>query len=80
METTLAEHRIRLKPLDLPCHCVPLNLAAHWILLLPCSYEPMKQSKRLNPSVVESAKPEDAPYRLWDTVVPQLHVRVQPSG
>ena len=40
----------------------------------------MKQSKRLNPSVVESAKPEDAPYRLWDTVVTRLHVRVQPSG
>lgn len=40
----------------------------------------MKQSKRLNPSIVEAAKPEAAPYRIWDTLVPQLHVRVQPSG
>lgn len=80
MEKAIAAQRAGLKPLVLPYHCVPLDLAAHWALLLPCSYEPMKQSKRLNPSVVESAKPEDAPYRLWDTVVPQLHVRVQPSG
>lgn len=40
----------------------------------------MKQSKRLNPSTVEAAKPEAAPYRIWDTLVPQLHLRVQPSG
>ncbi len=40
----------------------------------------MKQSKRLTSSVVESAKPEEAPYRIWDTTVPQLHLRVQPSG
>jgi len=40
----------------------------------------MKQSKRLNPSTVEATKPEAAPYRIWDTLVPQLHLRVQPSG
>ena len=40
----------------------------------------MKLSKRLTSAIVESAKPEDAPYRIWDTAVPQLHVRVQPSG
>ncbi|PTT64315.1 integrase family protein [Stenotrophomonas sp. HMWF003] len=40
----------------------------------------MKQSKRLNPSTVEAAKPEATPYRIWDTLVPQLHLRVQPSG
>ncbi|PZU27392.1 MAG: integrase [Stenotrophomonas sp.] len=40
----------------------------------------MKQSKRLTPSMVESAKPEEVPYRIWDTTVPQLHLRVQPSG
>lgn len=40
----------------------------------------MKQSKRLNPSTVEAAKPEASPYRIWDTLVPQLHLRVQPSG
>lgn len=40
----------------------------------------MKLSKKLSPAVVEAAKPEAAPYRIWDTVVPQLHLRVQPSG
>ncbi|MFT4247664.1 MAG: site-specific integrase [Pseudomonas sp.] len=40
----------------------------------------MKLSKRLSPPVVESAKPEAAPYRIWDTVVPQLHLRIQPTG
>lgn len=40
----------------------------------------MKMSKKLSPAVVESAKPEAEPYRLWDTVVPQLYLRVQPSG
>lgn len=48
---------------------------------LPCSYGVIvKLSKKLSPAVVEAAKPEAKPYRLWDTVVPQLHVRVQPSG
>ena len=40
----------------------------------------MKLAKKLSPAVIEAAKPESAPYRLWDTVVPQLHIRVQPSG
>ncbi|HEX7338878.1 MAG TPA: site-specific integrase [Rhodanobacteraceae bacterium] len=40
----------------------------------------MKLSKKLSPAIVEGAKPEAEPYRLWDTVVPQLHLRVQPSG
>ena len=40
----------------------------------------MKLAKKLSPAIVEGAKPEADPYRLWDTVVPQLHLRVQPSG
>lgn len=40
----------------------------------------MKLSKKLSPALVEAAKPESAPYRIWDTTVPQLHLRVQPSG
>lgn len=40
----------------------------------------MKLSKKLSPAVVEAAKPEAKPYRIWDTVVPQLFLRVQPSG
>jgi len=40
----------------------------------------MKLSKKLSPAAVEAAKPEADPYRVWDTVVPQLHLRVQPSG
>lgn len=40
----------------------------------------MKLRKRLSAAVVESAKPEPAPYRLWDTLVPALFLRVQPSG
>jgi len=36
--------------------------------------------KRLSPALVEGAKPEAKPYRIWDTVVPQLFLRVQPSG
>jgi len=40
----------------------------------------VKLSKKLSPAVVEAAKPEAEPYRVWDTVVPQLHLRVQPSG
>lgn len=40
----------------------------------------MKLSKKLSPAVVEAAKPEADPYRVWDVSVPQLHLRVQPSG
>lgn len=40
----------------------------------------MKLSKKLSPAIVESAKPEADPYRIWDTTVPQLHLRVRPSG
>ncbi len=39
-----------------------------------------KLAKKLTPIAVEMARPEVEPYRVWDTVVPQLHVRVQPSG
>ncbi len=42
--------------------------------------KPLKLSKKLSPAVVESAKPEAEPYRVWDTTVPQLFLRVQPSG
>jgi integrase len=40
----------------------------------------MKLSKKLSPAIVDGSKPEAEPYRVWDTVVPQLHLRVQPSG
>src|SRR5262245_13443401 len=40
----------------------------------------MKLSKKLSPAVVEAHKPESAPYRIWDVPVPQLFLRVQPSG
>ncbi|KGM52093.1 hypothetical protein N792_07070 [Lysobacter concretionis Ko07 = DSM 16239] len=40
----------------------------------------MKVSRKLSPAVVEGAKPEGDPYRVWDTQVPQLFLRVQPSG
>lgn len=40
----------------------------------------MKLAKKLSPAIVEAAKPEADPYRVWDTAVPQLFVRVQPSG
>lgn len=40
----------------------------------------MKLSKKLSPAVIEAATPEATPYRIWDTEVPQLHLRVQPSG
>lgn len=39
-----------------------------------------KLCKKLSPAVLEGLQPEAAPYRAWDTVVPQLHVRVQPTG
>lgn len=40
----------------------------------------MKLTKKLSPAVVEAAKPEADPYRVWDTSVPGLFLRVQPSG
>lgn len=40
----------------------------------------MKLSKKLSPAIIEAHKAEDAPYRIWDTIVPQLHLRIQPSG
>lgn len=40
----------------------------------------MKLAKKLSPAIVEGAKPEADPYRIWDTVVPSLFLRVQPSG
>ena len=39
----------------------------------------MKQSKRFTAAMIEAAKPADAAYRIWDTVVPRLFVRVQPG-
>jgi integrase len=40
----------------------------------------MKLSKKLSPAVVDGAKAEADPYRIWDTSVPALFLRVQPSG
>ncbi|MDR7098984.1 integrase [Lysobacter niabensis] len=40
----------------------------------------MKVQKKLSPAIVEASKPEAEPYRVWDTTVPQLFLRVQPSG
>lgn len=40
----------------------------------------MKLAKKLSPAIVEGAKPEAQPYRVWDTTVPQLFLRVMPSG
>ena len=40
----------------------------------------MKLQKKLSPAIIEGHKPEAVPYRIWDSVVPQLHLRVQPSG
>ena len=40
----------------------------------------MKLTKKLSPATVEAAKPEADPYRVWDTQVPGLFLRVQPSG
>lgn len=40
----------------------------------------MKLSKKLSTAIVDGAKPKAKPYRLWDTAVPQLHLRVQPTG
>jgi site-specific recombinase XerD len=40
----------------------------------------VKLSKKLSPAVVEGAKPEAEPYRVWDTTLPSLFLRVQPSG
>ena len=39
-----------------------------------------KRSAKLSPSIIDRARPAATPYRVWDTVVPQLHLRVQPSG
>ncbi len=39
-----------------------------------------KRTAKLSPSIIDRARPGAVPYRLWDTVVPQLHLRVQPSG
>lgn len=41
---------------------------------------PMKLAKKLSPAIVEAAKLEAAPYRIWDTTVPQLFLRIMPSG
>lgn len=40
----------------------------------------MKLSRRLSPVVIDALKPEAVPYRVWDTLVPQLHLRIQPSA
>lgn len=40
----------------------------------------MKLQKKLSPAVIDAAKPEADPYRIWDVTIPQLHIRVQPSG
>lgn len=40
----------------------------------------MKLVKKLSPAIVEAARPEGQPYRVWDSSVPQLFLRVMPSG
>lgn len=40
----------------------------------------MALRKKLSPAIVEGAKPEASPYRMWDVDVPSLFLRVQPSG
>ncbi len=40
----------------------------------------MTLRKKLSPSLVDGAKPAAAPFRIWDTTVPALFLRVQPSG
>ena len=37
-------------------------------------------AKKLSPAIVDAAKPEAEPYRIWDSAVPSLFLRVQPSG
>jgi len=39
-----------------------------------------KLLKRFTPAIIEAAKPEQVAYRIWDAVVPQLHLRVLPTG
>lgn len=39
-----------------------------------------KLTAKFSPAVVEGKKPEAVAYRVWDTVVPSLFLRVQPSG
>ncbi len=40
----------------------------------------MKLTKKLSQAIVEGAAPEGTPYRIWDTQVPGLFLRVQPTG
>jgi integrase len=40
----------------------------------------MKLRRKLSPAVVDGARPGADPYRIWDTFVPSLFLRVQPSG
>lgn len=40
----------------------------------------MKLERKLSQAIVEAIKPEADPYRVWDKTVPQLFLRVQPSG
>lgn len=39
-----------------------------------------KQAAKLSAKIIDGAKSRPAPYRIWDTTVPSLHLRVQPSG
>jgi integrase len=39
-----------------------------------------KLAKRLTPAIVDAAKPGEVAYRIWDSMVPQLHLRVLPTG
>ncbi len=40
----------------------------------------MKLTKRFSPAVIQALRPEEEPYRVWDTQVPGLFLRVQPTG
>jgi integrase len=40
----------------------------------------VRRRRKLTPAIIDGLRPRDVPYREWDSVVPQLYVRVQPSG
>lgn len=39
-----------------------------------------KHTAKLSRSIIDNADPAQKPYRIWDSAVPPLHLRVQPSG
>lgn len=39
-----------------------------------------KKAANLTQPYIDKLRPKAIPYRVWDTSVPQLHIRIQPSG